>query len=204
MGRGRVEWDRFRYDVLGDPYLVWHDGPSFDVLLARCRSDPAATARLLRLGLQQHDPLAAMAADAVLAHGALATDLVPDLVAALEGGSDLATVETARALLIHTRRPEYSTPIIRVLLTGASWSDRMDAARALAVAEPTPVVVDALARGVTDEEYLVRYHAANSLLALAGAGTTIDEHEELFRRIAQQSSPEGWSQAAAELRRPWA
>ena len=55
------EWSDFRLDAFGEPYLVWHDGPDFSALRERWRGDPALVERMLRLGLTEDDPLAAMA-----------------------------------------------------------------------------------------------------------------------------------------------
>lgn len=50
------EWTQWRREVFGDPYLVWHDGPDFAVLLAMARSDLEAVGRMLAAGVQRPRP----------------------------------------------------------------------------------------------------------------------------------------------------
>ncbi|MEO3926198.1 HEAT repeat domain-containing protein [Micromonosporaceae bacterium B7E4] len=61
--------------------------------------------------------------------------------------------------------------------------NRIDAAIALAGFAPTPGLVDALARAVRERHYLVRYHAANTLLRYAGRRRDVSDHPALFALI---------------------
>ena len=54
-------------------------------------------------------------------------------------------------------------------------------------------------RGIQDDEYLVRYHAAGSLLRYGGSTAEVTEDKELFARIADESTPETRMLAAAGL-----
>ena len=65
--------------------------------------------------------------------------------------------------------------------------------------QPTVELIAALMRAMQDEEYLVRYHAANSLLRYGGSTTDISDDSELFAQIANESTPETRSLAAAAL-----
>ena len=57
---------------------------------------------------------------------------------------------------------------------------RIDAAIRLKAFPPTPDLVAAVADGVRDPEYLVRYHSANTLLRWAGRTEEISDDDELF------------------------
>jgi hypothetical protein len=72
------EWARWRRDIFGDPYLVWHDGPDFTALLNAGRSDPETVTRMLAAGVHDGDPLAAQSFTVLSAEG-----LAPDGARAL-------------------------------------------------------------------------------------------------------------------------
>ena len=77
---------------------------------------------------------------------------------------------------------------------------RIDAAIALAELSPTHETIKALQRGVADDDYLVRYRSANTLLIYAGHDNTIDKHP-LFEAIA---SPPNEADASPSHREAWA
>ena len=64
---------------------------------------------------------------------------------------------------------------------------------------PTPELVETTARGVRDEDYLVRYKSANTLLHWAGRHQAIDEDDELFGLLGDDGGPEGWAEVAQRL-----
>ena len=69
---------------------------------------------------------------------------------------------------------------------------------ALRRARPTPELIDVLARGTQDEEYLVRYHSANSLAAW-GKGTAIEDRDDLFGDLVADGEPKRWATVAQVL-----
>ena len=187
------EWSDFRHDAFGDPYLVWHDGPDFSVLRERWRADPVLVERMLRLGLAEDDPLAAEAV------GELdLTAFVPELESLVAGSSDATRVRLAGALRVLTRQQAWSRILVEVLLGRDHWSTRLDAALALRHFAPTMELIAALVRGVEDPDYLVRYHAANTLLAWAGRQSDIAETPE-FQLILEESTPAQRTQAGIGL-----
>ena len=102
MNVERAEWDAFRLQEFGEPDMVWHDGPSFEALIARCESDPNGVDRMLRVGLRQQDPLAADALAVLAARRVLDRDFAQDLVAAMAKASGEFRVSTAKALILRT------------------------------------------------------------------------------------------------------
>lgn len=200
--RDSAEWSRWRRDVFGDPYLVWHDGADFAALRAIAGSEPARVGEMLRIGVDIGDPLAARSIADLAAVG-LAPDGSREL---LEAAAILATgtflVRVAEAMHALTGDGSWAQSIATVLAGADFWGERVDAAIALARFAATPHLADALGRAVRDPEYLVRYHAANGLLRYAGRTGDIFDHGGLFAKITARGSgaEDAWLQAAEELR----
>ncbi|GIG99994.1 HEAT repeat domain-containing protein [Plantactinospora mayteni] len=183
MGGRGVEWQHWRRGVFGDPYLVWHDGPDFTWLLTVAGDEPEVVARMLGAGIAERDPLAAQSIATLAGDGLAPPDAEALLRAALPGASGTFKVRVAQALHVLTGDEAWAEPVVSVLADGAHWGDRIDAAMALAGFAPTPGLVDALAAAVRERHYLVRYHAANTLLRYAGRRPDISDHPTLFGLI---------------------
>jgi len=137
--------------------------------------------------------------------------LVPDgtldlLRAAAQTAQDEFLIRLAEALFVLTADPSWAEPIVSVLATAESEFVRLDAAIALAGFAPTRPLVRALARAVCDPDYLVRYHAASTLLRYAGEGADISDDGELFAKIATPAAGapsevdrRSWQSAADDL-----
>ncbi|XVV08501.1 hypothetical protein ACQP2X_27030 [Actinoplanes sp. CA-131856] len=196
------EWQRWRREVFGDPYLVHHNGPDFTGLLTAVRADPRAVERMLRAGLSAGDPLAAQSFTALAAAGRAPADAVSYLRGALHGASGPASgemrIRVAEALYTITGDPSWSRPIVGVLGAAPSEFARLDAAIALARFPPDSAVVAALAAAVADPEYLVRYHAASTLLRYAGDRRPPENVPALFDRL-RAAAEDQWRSAADEL-----
>ncbi|MDJ0497153.1 MAG: hypothetical protein QNJ89_04935 [Acidimicrobiia bacterium] len=198
-------WNAWRHEVFGDPYMVWHDGPDFRGLFALCDQDAAQVDRMLRAGVEARDSLAAEAI------GQLEPEMpVPRARAALvtaevapAGDFALRRAETLFALTGEVRHRE---DMVAILTGGDHWGVRLRAAIALGKLQPTAELIDALERGAADVEYLVRYHSANSLLGYAGQTADIANHP-LFAAIAtpredrmiEAADSKAWAEAAEEL-----
>ncbi len=189
----RSTWASYRAGVFGDPYLVWHDGADFTRLLELARTEPDEVARMLPLGIRSGDPVAAQSVGVLANAGLAPAGSTGMLTGALPGARGSFRVFVACALLALTGDQAWAGEILPVLAQAPFWSDRIDAAIMLREFAPTPVLVEALGRAVTDEEYLVRHHAANTLTAWAGRPR--DEP-----RIASDD-PRVWRQAAEDLTR---
>ncbi len=79
------------------------------------------------------------------------------------------------------------------------WGVRLDAARRLAAFDPAPELVDALARGVRADDYLVRYHSATTLTRWAGGDAEVSDDEDLFSLVVDEAGPAGHARAADVL-----
>jgi hypothetical protein len=191
-------WGEFRLEAFGDPYMVWHDGPDFASLVEHWRADPAEIERMLHLGIAEGDALAAQA----IGELPLPAEGSPALVALLEealpaAGGD-SRVRIAEALHRMTGRESWSEQIVAVLGSGGHWGVRLDAAIALAAFAPTPALISALAAGVRDPEYLVRFHSSDTLLRYAGRSGQVSDDPALFELITADGSG-SWAQAAEQL-----
>ncbi len=195
------DWAAWCEQMFGDPYLVWHEGADFRRLVRTAKSDPATVERMLAAGLRGGDPVAAQSF-AVLADAELAPAGSEQLLrAAIKRARAQFRVAVAVSLFRLTGDVAWAGEITPVLLRGRSWSARIDAAHALRHFPPQPEVIAALGKAVRDREYLVRNHAANTLLHYARPSKAIDSlhrRPKLFRLVASDD-PAEWAQAAAKL-----
>jgi hypothetical protein len=198
--RQRRKWAAFTRRDFGEPFYVWHDGPSFDVVRAHWESDPRTVDLMLRTGVRLRDPLAAAAMGALFVGGLHSDEYTQGLIAALADATGHFRIAAAEALIALTGNQQWADDIVSVLQDDKSPFVRPKAARALALVDPTAAVVDALARAVSDPDYFVRYHAANSPLSQSGAGVTVEREEWLFNRIRRDHARPEWLKAATRLR----
>jgi len=199
MASTSVSWSRFRLDTFGEPYLVWHNGPDYSTFDALWSADQGFVENALLDGLALRDPLAAQA----IARLPLADPARERFVALLAGhigqqpvGFHLRVAETLFRL---TGDQSWSREVVRVLLGAGLWSDRFDAAIALASFAPTAQLIDALALCVQDPDYLVRYHAANTLLGYSGRDPDVTTSGDYFSRIRSRATAAEWLTAAEDL-----
>jgi HEAT repeat protein len=163
--------------------MVWHEGPDFTRLVTLARAAPAEVAEMLTSGLTEADPVAAQAMTALAKEGLAPPTAESVLRAAVPSATETFLVRVAQALHTLTTDESWAEPIAAVLTSNAFWGVRVDAARALADFTPTPTLIETLGTAVQDEEYLVRYHAANTLLRFAGRPKDIAAQADLFDLI---------------------
>lgn len=194
------EWRKYRLEIFGDPYLVWHDGPSFDALIAAYRVAPDTVIDKLKDGLTNNDPLAAQSIRALAAEGYPRADLVPVLTSRLVDAHANLIVRIAEALYTLTGDPQWAEQIVPILDQPGHWTERIDAAISLAGFPPTPLLAEALARGMQHDEYLVRYHSAEGLLAyLSHRGVHRDRTAVIA--VMRDTDPRHWTVTAEDLLR---
>jgi hypothetical protein len=194
------EWADFRLEVFGEPYMVWHDGALFDEIAQRYAADPAAVLALLKLGITENDSVAANACRELDP----TADQVPTIVALLEEAlpatyGDTRTEVGASLHALGGSAEEMGAEIARVLRSPDHWGVRLDAARRLAAFSPTPDLVAAAGDGVRDDDYLVRFHSANTLLHWAGRTGDISDDKELFGLLVDDAGSQGWAEVAQRL-----
>ncbi|MBN2114560.1 MAG: hypothetical protein JW785_10600 [Acidimicrobiia bacterium] len=196
-----ASWDELRERLFGTPYEVWHDGIQEGRLDA---ADPQELRAALPEGLADGDWVAAVAARRLAD-----PSLLPVVTARLGIGGGRFAVEAARTIVaLGGDRAAAVSWAVDALGWGA-WSDRLDVAMGLRHL-PGPGVVEALLAAVEqDPDYLVRYHAAESLLHLGGiAPLDITGHPEVFADLVAGADREPTAEerrqharAAAALRR---
>ena len=193
------DWAAYREEAFGEPYLVWHDGPDFTEFQSRFAADPELATRMLAEGLAEGDQLAAQTPRELRLtddQRAVFVEMLTDPVRGAHGGVRL---EAGASLFALTGDPSWSSPIVEVLLSPMFWSVRIDAAMRLRAFPPTPDLVAALAAGVRDPEYLVRYHSATTLHRWAGHTDEISDDATVFPLITSDATPERWDAAAEQL-----
>jgi HEAT repeat protein len=194
-----TDWAAYRESAFGEPYMVWHDGPSFDELRLRVREDPATAERVLLEGIAQQDPLAAESVAEARFDKTTVARFLPVLTDALSTASGTFRVNLAQSLILLTGNETHTRAISEVLVNAAFWSDRIDAAIALGKCTPTIELIAVLMRGAQDPEYLVRYHSANALLRYAGESSDVSDDAETFELLRTEAAPDRWMLAASGL-----
>ncbi len=108
-----------------------------------------------------------------------AVPIMKEMLPSIDG---VLLVEIAIALNVIEDTLEYNQYLLQVLREYPSPYTRLKAAMKLRDF-PTLEVIEALFDAVRDEDYLVRNHASESLLAIHGLQPTISEHKEIFQLI---------------------
>nr|MDO8113865.1 tetratricopeptide repeat protein [Candidatus Sigynarchaeota archaeon] len=125
---------------------------------------------------------------------------VPALEKALEtAGMGVIRIRVADALEQITMSGRYVPVLIECLRSCPSEFDRLEAAMALKNYN-RPDVENALLDAVADIDYLVRYHASNSLLWLHGLLEDISSYEAIFDKIKTDGPPSNYTWAQELLR----
>jgi hypothetical protein len=186
-------WHAWKQATFGSDYEIWHDGLYTDAV-ARLTGDARAQAiAMLRLGLSLGDVHAGEALAAMGDAGDLDT-----MRQQLQRASGSARVKLA--LSIHRLQPDpaLAHELVDTLQSRLSWSERIDAAIGLRHFDG-PADEAALLAAVADRDYLVRYHACESLLTRWGAAQRdIARHPDLFPLIC---GPQDDNPAAADFAR---
>ena len=189
------QWDYFMDNFFGDPYMMWHDGidPTSVCGLEGAERDQAEA--MLIESMQEGSYWAPMGLREMRSEKAV--PIMKDMLPSIDG---VLLIEIAIALNVIEDTVEYNHYILRVLREYPSPYTRLKAAMKLRDF-PTPEVIEALFDAVSDEDYLVRNHASESLLAIHGLQPTISEHKEIFKLIIvdydKQSSKSTSETAAA-------
>jgi len=193
------QWADYRQEAFGEPYMVWHDGPDFTEFQARFAADPELATRMLADGLAEGDALAAQTPRELSLSPEQRAGFVRMLTETLPKANPGVQLEAGASLFALTGSPEWSRLLVEVLASTVHWGIRIDAAIRLKAFPPTPALVAAVADGVRDQEYLVRYHCANTLLRWAGRDADISDDPELFELVVDDAGLAGWAQVAEGL-----
>ncbi|MFH1329364.1 MAG: hypothetical protein ABIJ48_01700 [Actinomycetota bacterium] len=176
-------WDDLRERLFGTPYEVWHDGIHEGQLDA---TDPAELRAALPEGLAARDWVAAVAARRLGDR-----DLLPVVAARLGIGRGRFAVEAARPIITLGGDHEAAIAWVIEALGRGGWPDRLDVAVGLRHLPDDRVVAALLTAVEGDPDYLVRYHAAESLLHLGEIEPRdITLHPEVFSDLAAGANSE--------------
>ena len=185
------------FDEDRDRYMEWHDGPSLyevDQAIAGVPAELKAEAsRIVAERIRKsYDPYLGRAAELLGTEECRAA-----LDRALASAPHPGTASNAARNLLAMGRSAEAVEALRAIVTNAGlhWGDRIDALVNLKIAlgaagdrRPvsefiTPEMEAAIFEAVEDDDYLVRYHAADSLLKAAGEKKELSDHKELFAYI---------------------
>jgi HEAT repeat protein len=150
------EW---KQRTFGTEYEIWHDGLYTAAVTSLTGSAREEALRMLRIGLSVGDSHAAEALAAMQDTSAISH--MQHQLSTLRGAE---AVRTALALRELTGDESLAAHLITVLETSGSWSERIDAAMGLRHFTAADSEAALLATIERDPEYLVRYHACDSLL----------------------------------------
>jgi HEAT repeat protein len=188
-GITKSDYATWKTSTFGRPYDIWHDGLYTEAVTTLTGDERALAVEMLTFGVQQLDEHAATALAAMDETSAL-----PHLRAALPATAGTAKVSVANAISSLSRQEDSSAmakEMISVLeAPGVHWGVTMKAAIGLREFNDQESE-DALLRAVEskDNDYLVKYHACESLLSRWGVeSSSISSHRGIFGLIgdAQQ------------------
>lgn len=183
MAIDEAAYRAFKESTFGSEYMIWHDGLYTGAVTGLKGEARAHALAMLRFGLSIGD---AHAAEALAAMG---DDGARDaMLASLSDADSAAVVRTALAAHALRAAPALASHLVRVLESREPWSVRIDAAIGLRHFNGDDDERALLDRVAHDAEYLVRYHACESLLARwKETRRDISKHAAIFALIAVPS-----------------
>ncbi|HOT46083.1 MAG TPA: hypothetical protein PLM53_15630 [Spirochaetota bacterium] len=198
------------FEAKRDPYMEWHDGPSLpEVDAAMADLDPeerAAASRIVAERIRKgYDPYLGRAAE--LLGTEECRKALDEVLAKRPGPYGTGTI--ARNILTMGKSDD-AVAALRAIVENRSlgWGERIDALVNLKIAidasgsaRPitdfiTPEFETVIFDAVTDNDYLVRYHAAEALLKAAGDRTDLSDHRDLFGYICGKHATDGTPDSA--------
>jgi len=179
MSEATDRWRAWKEQTFGNDYMIWHDG-LYTAGVAALTGQPRDEAlSMLRLGLSLGDD---HAAEALAAMGDAAS--VESMRAKL---ADAQGTEKVRlALAMHELQPDpvLAEHLVDVLRGPLHWAHRIDAAMGLRRFSGAADEAALLRAVEEDPDYLVRYHACDSLLVRWGIQPAeVTGHREIFERV---------------------
>ena len=154
------DWRRWKEEVFGSEYMIWHEGLAVEAVQSLTGEKREDAIRMLRMGVEFGDEHACEALAAMGDASAIA-----EMRAKLRESRGASRVRIARA--IHALSPDESlaNELVEVLEDPSLfWSEQMNAAiglRDFGDLGSERALLDAIKH---NNEYLVRYHASESLL----------------------------------------
>lgn len=175
------EWDRFMYEFFDrSDYEQWHDGIDLNILLQLTEEEQIEAEKLLIESVEKNGQWPTRGLAALESKKA-----IPVLKKKLDSGYGIIKIRCAYALEKIVGTGEYLPVLYDELFNNVSPYDRLEVAMNLREF-PTKEVVDNLFKAMLDEDYLVRAHAADSLLGIHGFNPEISNHDDIFRYIVSK------------------
>jgi hypothetical protein len=188
-----------------DPYMEWHDGPSLHEVDSAIedlgRGERATASSIVAERMRKnYDPYLGRAAE--LLGTEECRQALDDALKSSQGSSTAGSI--ARNILTMGKSDD-AVAALRSIVQNRSlgWWERIDALVNLKMAldasggsRPitdfiTPGFESVIFEAVADDDYLVRYHAAEALLKAAGNTTDLPDHKELFGYICGKHAVDG-------------
>ncbi|MHA1299158.1 MAG: HEAT repeat domain-containing protein [Candidatus Helarchaeota archaeon] len=172
-------WERFYYEFFGrSGYEQWHDGVDPDVVLDLKGEEREEAEDLLIKSAEKGEMWPTKGLIVLKSKKAL-----PLLKKQLKNlGYGVQRIRVAEAIVSIEENTENVAVLIDELHNNPSPYDRLEAAMVLKNF-PRQDVVDALYKAIMDPDFLVRNHAAESLLAIHGISSKIADYDEIFTYI---------------------
>jgi hypothetical protein len=173
------EYRRWKEATFGPEYMIWHEGIELSGVGSLTGDARENTLHMLRKGVEMQDPHAAQALAAI---GEVST--VAEMRTQLPQSSGENKVRLARA--IHALLPDESLAkeLIEVLQNGSlHWGDQMNAAIGLRDFGDSESELALLCAIAHNGNFLVRYHANQSLLHRWRVTPPDTERREIFELI---------------------
>jgi hypothetical protein len=183
----RPEWQAWKEATFGSEYMIWHDGLDTDAVDRLKGEARERGLEMLRLGVALGD---AHAAQALAACGD--TGQVEEMRRQMEHAHGSSRVKLALAIHRVAPDPALAAELVLVLQRHPWWGDRIDAAMGLrhfSGADDEAALLDSVSG---DPEYLVRYHASDTLLVRWGlVPADVVSHKDIFPDICgpREGSP---------------
>lgn len=187
-------WEAWSEETFGTPFEIWHDGLAIDRFDRLSAGERARALEVLPEGIALRSHVAAVGVRKLAA-----VDLLPLLHEQIPEARGQFLVEATRALDELGDDPDAGrTRILQLLGSEPLWSMRVDLAIGLRYLD-SPATREGLLTSIArDPDYLVRYHAAESLLRIGGLEPlAISEHGDLFGLIVSDEADD--HRRAAEL-----
>jgi hypothetical protein len=182
-------YEDFRERVFGTPYMVWHDGAHTGALSNVPTDEREHVAKMLTKGVvEEFDHVA------VDAWGDFDPEAGVKILKPMLGESGNAQFRAALAKFL--KKYDRSASKQDVIVRNQELVDAVETAVGFAGLDavmaagdfPTRKMINALLSHVEfSGDYLVRYHASNSLLKIAGCKRSIDQRSRLFRLIVPKT-----------------
>lgn len=177
-------WNRFMNEFFDrSDYMQWHDGIDPNVVL-QLNQEEKTVAEYMLIELMQKDGQWPTRGLGMMK----SKKAIPALKEKLENSNGIIRLRVAFALEQIEEDGKYIKYIIHELKENPSPYDRFEAAMNLREF-PTEEAIEALFDGMTDKDYLVRYHSSDSILYIYGFNPDVFEQKEIFNEI--RSKKEG-------------